>query len=317
MIAVLGENIVDCVLQSDGQLKPLLGGSPLNVALALAKQQVPVCYLSPISRDHFGQAFVQLLQQHQVFLSPQQRSDKPSALALVSIDAHGSANYSLYRQGIADRDVTLEGLIATLPSDTTLLHTGSLALDPEDAAVVQPFIQYCRAQGIALSIDLNVRLHAISDAPSYRHYVQQLLPLANYIKASDEDLAALFPLLTLQDAIQHLRQLALDALLVLTAGAAGSTLYHGDTRLSVAAITPVPFVDTVGAGDTFFSNFLAALQPHLQLPPAGIASSVLQRALQRAAMAAALNIQHAGCVPPTQHELDQAMTALAAGQSSV
>lgn len=315
MIAVLGENIVDCVLQSSGQLKPLLGGSPLNVALALAKQQVPVCYLSPISRDHFGQAFVQLLQQHQVLHSPQQRSDKPSALALVNIDAHGSAHYSLYRQGIADRDITLAGLIAALPSGTRLLHTGSLALEPEDADAVQPFIQHCCAQGIALSIDLNVRLHAISDASSYRDYMQQLLPLASYIKASDEDLAALFPWLALPDAVQHLRQLAPKALLVLTAGAAGSTLYHGDSTLYVAAITPTPFVDTVGAGDTFFSNFLAALQPHLPLAPTGIASSVLHSALQRAAMAAALNIQHAGCVPPSKHELDQAMAAFDAGQS--
>ena len=54
-IWVLGEALMDCVAQPDGSLKPLLGGSPFNLACAVALQGVDVGYLSPFSTDVFGQ----------------------------------------------------------------------------------------------------------------------------------------------------------------------------------------------------------------------------------------------------------------------
>lgn len=53
-LAVIGEAVVDLVAQPDGTLRPLPGGSPYNVALALGRQGVPVDYLSPLSLDAFG-----------------------------------------------------------------------------------------------------------------------------------------------------------------------------------------------------------------------------------------------------------------------
>ncbi len=35
-IRVLGESLMDCVAQPDGQLRPLMGGSPFNMARAAA-----------------------------------------------------------------------------------------------------------------------------------------------------------------------------------------------------------------------------------------------------------------------------------------
>jgi fructokinase len=52
---VLGEALMDCVAQTDGSLRPLIGGSPFNLACAVALQQVDVGYLNPFSTDVFGQ----------------------------------------------------------------------------------------------------------------------------------------------------------------------------------------------------------------------------------------------------------------------
>ena len=309
-IAVLGENVVDCVANAQGALQPALGGSPLNVALALARQQQQVTYLSPISSDHFGDAFVRLLKQQQVQL-PTRRSEKPSSLAVVQIDKQGQPHYSLYRQGIADRDLHFTELCSALPADCRLLHTGSLALDPADQAVVRPFLHWCISQHCLLSIDINVRLAAISDVAAYRLYLQEILPMAHFIKASDEDLAALYPSLSLTSAVTMLRQIAPKALLVITAGAQGATLYQQTRTFSCPAITPGRFVDTVGAGDTFFANFLATLatQDALNSEHAAVnyPDALLQQALLRGAMAASLNIAQAGCVPPNRDELNVAL----------
>ena len=60
---VLGEALMDCVAQPDGSLRPLLGGSPFNLACAAALQQIDVGYLSPFSTDLFGQALAKRLAQ--------------------------------------------------------------------------------------------------------------------------------------------------------------------------------------------------------------------------------------------------------------
>lgn len=307
-IAVLGENVVDCVPAGAGLLEPRLGGSPLNVALALARQQMTVCYLSPLSQDSFGCAFASLLQQEQVNigLPPVQA---PTSLAMVQFDDAGQPQYSLYRSGVADRALELAALQQALPAATQLLHTGSLALEPQDQAVVWPFLQYIKSRGLLLSIDINVRVLAISDLAAYRQYVSQVLALADYIKASDEDLAALWPQLSTDDAISQIQQIAPDACVILTKGAAGATLYRQQLQLHCPAFAPSTLVDTVGAGDTFFANFLAELAHQQQLQAAANpADAQLQQALLAGAMAASLNLAKRGCVPPNRQELADALS---------
>ena len=53
-IAILGEAIIDLIPDPDHGYKPYPGGSPYNVAIALARQQQSVSYISPFSEDAFG-----------------------------------------------------------------------------------------------------------------------------------------------------------------------------------------------------------------------------------------------------------------------
>lgn len=309
MITVIGENVIDIFSEADGRFVAKTGGSPLNLAIACALQQVPVCYLSPLSSDAFGDAFRQLLQSRGVSAGFPHASAAPSSLAFVRIDAQGQPSYSLYRQGIADRDYTAEQLIAALSAGCRILHTGSLALEPQDATKLLPVLQAAKQRGVRLSIDINVRLQFVSDVAAYRAVIEQVLQLADYIKASDEDLAALYPALSLQNAVEKIRALAPSALLALTCGAEGASLYLGTQVISQPVIQPTVFIDTVGAGDTFFANLLVQL---LQLHPANQALTELdltmcRSALKRACLAASLNIAKAGCEPPDKTTLDQAL----------
>mgnify|MGYP003383598181 FL=1 len=81
-IRVLGESLMDCVAQPDGQLRPLMGGSPFNMARAAALRGAETGYLNPLSTDYFGDQLARQLRHDKVqALSP--RSPLPTSLAVV------------------------------------------------------------------------------------------------------------------------------------------------------------------------------------------------------------------------------------------
>ncbi len=312
MISVIGENVVDLFAQADGRFLAKMGGSPFNFAIAAALQQVPVQYLSPLSTDGFGDQFAEVLHRHKIQFGEGTRSSAPSSLAFVRVDAKGQPHYSLYRQGIADRDISVHGLLSDLAASTQILHTGSLALEPDDAEILLPVLQAAKARGIKISVDINVRLQFVSDPVKYRDHIHQVVALSDFIKASDEDLAALYPEIPAGLAFQQFLALAPNALVAYTRGEHGAQLWLHGHYIEQQIIAPKQFVDTVGAGDTFFSNLLCGLigMPDVALNDADYSLTELQPLLKRATLAASINVSRQGCQPPSKSELDAAFNAL-------
>ena len=119
-IAVLGEALIDLIVGDDGAYRPHLGGSPFNVAIGLARQGIPVSYLSVLSDDCFGDQLYAALTQANVAVPIGRRSLWPTSLAMVTLDDHGTPSYRLYREGIADKDTSLKEVLANLPEDVKL-----------------------------------------------------------------------------------------------------------------------------------------------------------------------------------------------------
>ena len=137
-----------------------------------------------------------------------------------------------------------------------------------------------------------------------------MIKQSDYIKASDEDLALLFEDEDLSEAVSLVRHSAPSAMLALTEGNKGATLYWQQHHITLPVIAATPFVDTVGAGDTFWANLLVSLIKQ-GLPKAGdVSLDILRHCLQRAMLAASLNIATKGCNPPTRDELDHALAKL-------
>lgn len=310
MLAVIGENVVDMLPEHNGLYRPCLGGSPFNVAIAAARQQLNVSYISPLSQDAFGQQFAAYLQQNGASYGLRYFSRFPSSLAMVSMDAQLQPQYSLYRTGIADRDISAETQVAALPTDCTVLHLGSLALESEDAPRITQVVSAAKARGIRIALDINVRLNAVTNVAAYRAFVLQMVKKSDYVKASDEDLALLFENEDLSESVALMRRCAPDAMLALTEGDKGATLFWQQHHVCLPVITATPFVDTVGAGDTFWANLLVSII-NLGLPTATVISTeTLSNCLKRAMLAASLNISTKGCNPPTREELNLALAKL-------
>ena len=260
MIVVSGEalmDVFDAGATPHGQvLDARIGGSPLNVALGLARLAQPVAFFGGLGRGFLGERLQQALAAEGVDLRCVKRVDAPTTLGLVGLDAQGVADYAFYGHGGADRQLGLADLTA-VPEAAAAYHFGSYAM------VVQPVGATLRAlverewQRSVVAYDVNVRSNVEPDLAVWRNSVDFMAARSAIVKLSDEDFERLYP-----GADPH-RQARrwLDAgvaLVVLTRGAEGAWAWTAAGHQAVAPVS-LGLVDTVGAGDTFQAALLAAL----------------------------------------------------------
>jgi fructokinase len=305
-IVILGEVLMDCIAQPNGSFIPYAGGSPYNVARAIARQGGAVTFAAPISTDELGTQLKNTLLADGVALGMAHNA-LPTSLAMVSF-VDGQPSYQFYREGVADRAFTAAQALAYLEhfAQPGILHTGSLALVPPEAEKTLAILQAAKQRGWTISCDINLRPRLARDMAQYRRAVMACLPIVDWLKASDEDLDTLLADGVMLGALQpadvtwgKTAQLAhgLAALgcsrIALTFGSAGAYLQVGANAAQSAA-PQVTVVDTVGCGDTFWGTCV--------LDWAKGAADV-QATLAKALQAAAINATRAGCAPPLATEL--------------
>ena len=295
-VAVFGEAIIDLIEQQPDCYEACIGGSPFNVARGFVNQQIECTYLSPISTDKYGEQILALAKQSQIHTIQALRSNKPSSLALVYKDENQQPDYRLYRSGVADLDVDATTLLSNIPKDINVFHTGSLAMVPSMQAVLLPVFSHLQQQGCAISIDINIRKGVESDHSAYVDCVWDMAKHANILKFSDEDLLLCG---ISEDPIAYAQRFQKQSgceFVVLTLGNNGAYLFTHDSQHFQANFKAQQVVDTVGAGDTFFSAFVAQI-----LYFSGDTSSAqLDYALAYGSIAACMNVEKSGCQPPTR-----------------
>lgn len=311
MIATIGEALIDLIEQPDGSFRACLGGSVCNFTLGLARQGVPVAYLNPLSTDRFGTQFEALLAGNGVHLSAPEKSACPTSLAVVGLDARGIPAYAFYRDSVADRDVDAAQLVASFPSEMTLLHTGGLALVPDDDYKSVMVMRAAVERDALTSVDVNLRPVAVKDMGRYREGVMQAMREAHLVKVSDEDLGHLglgdLSLAELGKVLFHDHHHASRTQLVaLTLGSRGAVLLARSAHTQMPAPAGIDVVDTVGAGDCFHAGLVAYLHRAGMLASVDALSDIdadcLEFALRHAIACASLNIMRSGCQPPTWEE---------------
>jgi fructokinase len=306
MIVSAGEALIDLLPTTDGGRQPdyraFVGGSPLNVAVALGRLGVPAAFLGAVSTDAFGDRIVSALADSAVDLALVTRVERPTPLAIVTLEG-GEARYAFYDSGTAARGMTLRELRA-LPAHTAMLHFGSIALAAEPAASTLIARAQTARERHLVCVDPNVRPAFAPDRPYYRRNLERAMELGHIVKLSLSDLAWLRPGLP-PEAFAQERLAAGASLVVITRGSDGAL---GCTRggMSAVAAAPVPVVDTIGAGDAFTAGLLAALLE------AGIKTAASLEAMTPKRLSAALGFAaavagatgtRAGADPPRRHEL--------------
>ncbi|MGW4276265.1 carbohydrate kinase family protein [Streptomyces seoulensis] len=253
MIVVAGEALIDLVPQGAGalaDLKPALGGGPYNTAVALGRLGSPAAFCSRLSRDAFGRALLDGLRRAGVDVRAVQRGAEPTTLALATVGDDGSAAYSFYVDGTADR---LFETPAALPAGVRAVSFGtcSLVLEP-GASAYEELMRGAAAEGVFTALDPNIRAGLIPDADAYRARFRGWLPSVSLLKLSAEDARWL-------GGTPREWLAAGPSAVVITHGGDGLTAYTADGAEYAVPGEKTEVVDTIGAGDTVNAALLHGL----------------------------------------------------------
>jgi len=279
-------------------LETVLGGKGANQSVALARAGAEVRHVGRVgAADDWART---ALAEAGVDISAVERVDGPSGHAIIQVDdagenaivLHGGANRTLDREA-------LDGALAAAAADELLL------LQNETSAVADAF-DAAAARGLRIAFNPAPMSETVRALPLERCDTLILNETEATMLAgggassgssardptgagapSDESEGEIVDADALEAALVARYP---EVRLVLTLGARGARLAHGDVRVAVAA-APVDVVDTTGAGDTFVGYLLAALESGMDE----------RAALARACTAAALSVTRAGATPSIPH----------------
>ncbi|MET1153409.1 PfkB family carbohydrate kinase [Arthrobacter sp.] len=294
-VMVVGEALIDVVTTSRDTVEHP-GGSPANVAYGLGRLGVTTGLLTAIAPDARGIAIENHLRRAGVVLLPGSKSLTRTASATATLQPDGSAKY--------DFDISWD-LAPTVPAYfPKILHTGSIAafLSP-GAGAVKALLEQAHRHCM-ITYDPNIRPALLGSHHEAKATFEELVPLTDIVKLSDEDALWLYPRKSPDETAAHILGLG-AGLAVITNGAEGSQFTTPAASISIPAVKST-VADTIGAGDSYMSALILGF---LTRGTEGFAPAVLEQLGQTAAAAAAITVQRPGANPPTLEELNAAIEA--------
>jgi len=297
-IWVCGEVLIDLIPGADGVRVPHVGGGPANTAKALARLGHDVHFIDGISTDEYGVAARKELLDDEVKLDLALTSDKPTCLAIISLDANGSASYEFKIDGTATFDFNLNWLPDPSRYKPQVLHIGTLV------TVIQPGadVLYDWAMQVAefapIVFDPNIRPSVMGDHDLYEAAVEKWAALSSVIKVSDDDMEWLYPGQNYADVAKRWINDG-AALVVVTRGLHGIIGFTADGSVEVDG-AKIIVADTVGAGDTVGAIIVEAM---IEKGILALTGDELKATLHRASVAAGITCSRKGAQPPYKHEL--------------
>jgi len=297
-VLVVGESLVDIVSREDGSEETFPGGSAANVAVAMARLGRDTGFVTSFADDTHGRLIAAHLAASGVRMVTDPHVVERTSSALATLQPDGSARYTF------DIDWRIGPVEVTDPP--LALHACSLgAVLAPGSDDVRSLMERLRPT-TTTSYDINMRPSVTGVGPQIARTVELTVALADLVKASDEDLEALYPGESEAAAAQRLLALG-PAAVVVTRGADGAAWYAEDLAVAAAGV-PVRVADTIGAGDTFGAAMIDALGRLGALGGgieviASLARDQVAAVLDFATRAAAVTVSRPGADPPHAHEL--------------
>jgi fructokinase len=307
-VAVVGEALVDLVQVSPAApFEALVGGSPANVAVGLARLGLPMRLAARIGEDVLGRRIRLHLERNGVDLRHAVAAAEPSTLAIAAIGEDGAAEYDFRVEGTADWQWRADEIAGAF-DEVVAVHAGSLALTMEPGAeVLIGALARARATS-TVSYDPNFRPLLMRSRETVRAQVARLVAIADVVKASADDLEWLLPGTSPEQVAQAWLADG-PALVAVTLGPEGVVAAAREAGVVRLPGLVVDVADTIGAGDSFTSALLAGLHDRSLLGADGrdklreIDVRTLGAVLELAVRASAITCTRRGAEPPTAAEL--------------
>lgn len=277
-----------------------IGGSPLNVALGLARLGQPVGFLTANSTDAFGDKIQAFLQAENIDTSHVVRTDKNTSLAMVSLNEVGHPSYAFYIEGSADVSLTPSDMPDPNQFDAISLGSYTTVVQPVAGALQAMIAQ--AGDSTVVAYDPNVRPSIQPDPAVWWAAFDVLAARADIIKLSDEDVEFLSPGVSLDEFAAKALSYG-PKWVVITQGGDGARAWGANGQQINQGGHKITVADTVGAGDTFQAGLLDALQRHGWLSRAAIGQADMAVVMEWAIKAAAVTCTRVGADLPSYDDV--------------
>lgn len=252
----LGEPMLEFNQQPDGRYLAGHGGDTSNAAIAAARQDASVGYLTRIGRDPFGESFRQLWDAEGIDMrGVEQADDGHTGIYFVTHGPDGH-QFSYFRAGSAASRMTPDFLPREMIGAAKVLHMSGIsqAISASAADTVFAAIAMAKEAGARVSFDPNLRLK-LWPLDRARAVVHAAMAEADIALPGLDD-AVLLTGREDPDAIADFYLELGAGIVALTLGADGCLVATSDERRRIAG-RKVEARDATGAGDTFDGSFLA------------------------------------------------------------
>ncbi|MET7710299.1 carbohydrate kinase [Micromonospora sp. NPDC005413] len=293
-LLVVGESLVDIVRTAGADPSHRPGGSPLNVAVGVARLGVPTALHTRIGSDEHGRAILDHLRASGVELTAVSVVDAPTSTARANIHLSGAAEYEF------DLDASLAP-VGEAARDVRWIHAGSIAalLEPGASSVRRAFDD--AGAGVIRSFDPNIRPDVVGDPRDRRAEIEWYVSRSDVVKASDEDAELLYPD---RDPLETVRawQAGGARLALMTCGEEGAhAVFDGGEIAAPAARVDVR--DTIGAGDSFMAALIWRLLATSGRDGLRIDEETIADAVGAALACAGVTVRREGADPPRLGEV--------------
>ena len=299
---VIGEALIDIVERGGQVSNEHVGGSPLNVAVGLARLGRGVDFLTHIGDDEHGRRIADYVSGAGAQLVSGSATAPRTPTARVTVDDYGAPSYMF------DLEWQLSGTPQVRPP--LFVHTGSIAAVRETGCLAVAALIDTYRVSATVTFDPNVRPALVADRNLARERIEHLVERSDIVKVSDEDLRWIDPRRAPEQIAGTWLALG-PSVVVVTTGEQGAFALcaAGQARVPARA---VQVVDTVGAGDAFMVGLIDALwrfgllgaDQRAALHRIGL--DVLTAALDAAALLSALTVARAGADLPDRAAVDAA-----------
>lgn len=264
---LVGEPMGLFIAQEEGKLSDVSGysmavaGAEFNVAVGLARLNMPVTYLTRLGEDPFGQKIVRTLQRNGIgseFVSFSK--ERSTGFMLKSKVSTGDPKIFYFRKGSAASTLSKEDVDRMDFSGYGFVHLTGIfpALSESTKEASFYLIKKAREHGLTVSFDPNLRPQLWPDTETMVQTLNEFAALSDYVLPGEAE----GELLCGDRDPRKIGRFYLERgakAVVTKMGSRGAYLMTEQDQELVPGFSIEKVVDTVGAGDGFAAGILSAL----------------------------------------------------------
>lgn len=281
-MSLVGADEAQHLYDAMGQAVEVSGGSAANTLAGIASFGGRAGFIGRVRDDQLGAVFAHDIQAAGVaFPIPPASEGLPTGRCLVAVTPDAQRTMSTLLGAAAQ--LGPEDVDEALVAGAAICYLeGYLFEQPAARAAFDKAAAVAHGAGRKVALTLSDSFCVERSPDGFRDLVERTVDV---LFGNEDELRALYATTSTEEALEHAQRWC--DLIVVTRGAAGSTVVSGTNRHDVAAAPVARVVDTTGAGDLFAAGFLHGLTSGRDLPACARLGSV----------AAAEVISHFGARP--------------------